>query len=78
MISTLYCNNSIQLNTQNINFKLKRNVEHVGHRGHITFSCCVVLVFFRQLNDHVSGKELIIRFTARTFRKLLSIYVHVF
>ena len=29
---------------------------------------------FRQLNDHLSGKELFIR-TARTFRKLLSIYV---
>ena len=30
---------------------------------------------FRQLNDHLSGKELFIRFTARAFRKLLSIYV---
>ena len=30
---------------------------------------------FRQLNDHLSGKELFIRFTAHAFRKLLSIYV---
>ena len=30
---------------------------------------------FRQLNDHLSGKELFIRFTARAFRKLPSIYV---
>ena len=30
---------------------------------------------FRQLNDHLFGKELFIRFTARAFRKLLSIYV---
>ena len=30
---------------------------------------------FRLLNDHLSGKELFIRFTARAFRKLLSIYV---
>ena len=27
------------------------------------------------MNDHLSGKELFIRFTARTFRKVLSIYV---
>ena len=27
------------------------------------------------LNDHLFGKELFIRFTARAFRKLLSIYV---
>ena len=27
------------------------------------------------MNDHLSGKELFIRFTARAFRKLLSIYV---
>ena len=26
------------------------------------------------LNDHMSGKDLFIRFTARAFRKLLSIY----
>ena len=30
---------------------------------------------FRQLNDHLPGKELFIRFTARAFRKMLSIYV---
>ena len=30
---------------------------------------------FRQLNDHLSGKELFIRFTARAFLKLLSMYV---
>ena len=29
-----------------------------------------------QLNDHLSGKELFVRFTARIFRKLLSIYVY--
>ena len=34
-----------------------------------------MLVKFRQLNDHLSGKELFIRFTARAFRKLLLIYV---
>ena len=34
-----------------------------------------ILVNLRQLNDHLSGKELFIRFTARAFRKLLSIYV---
>ena len=27
------------------------------------------------MNDHLSGKELFIRFSARAFRKLLSIYV---
>ena len=27
------------------------------------------------LNDHLSEKELFIRFTARAFRKLLSVYV---
>ena len=27
------------------------------------------------MNDHLSGKELFIRITARAFRKLLSIYV---
>ena len=32
-------------------------------------------VNFRQLNDHLFGKELFIRFTASAFRKLLSIYV---
>ena len=30
---------------------------------------------FRWLNDHVPEKELFIRFTARAFRKLLSVYV---
>ena len=34
-----------------------------------------MLVKFRQLNVHLSGKELFVRFTARAFRKLLSIYV---
>ena len=34
-----------------------------------------ILVKFRQLNDHLPGKELFIRFTARAFRKLMSIYV---
>ena len=34
-----------------------------------------IIVKFRQLNDQLSGKELFIRFTARAFRKLLSIYV---
>ena len=32
-------------------------------------------VNFRQLNDHLSGKELFMRFTTRAFHKLLSIYV---
>ena len=32
-------------------------------------------VNFRYLNDHLFGKELFIRFTASTFRKLPSIYV---
>ena len=36
-----------------------------------------MLVKFRQLNDHLSGKKLFIRFTACAFRKLLSIYVLV-
>ena len=27
------------------------------------------------MNDHLSGKELFIRFTASAFRKLLSIYI---
>ena len=27
------------------------------------------------MNDHLSGKELFIRLTARAFRKLLSVYV---
>ena len=32
-------------------------------------------VDFKQLNDHLFGKELFIRFTASAFRKLRSIYV---
>ena len=32
-------------------------------------------VNFRYLNDHLFGEELLIRFTASAFRKLLSIYV---
>ena len=32
-------------------------------------------VNIRQLNDHLFGKELFIRFTASAFRKLPSIYV---
>ena len=32
-------------------------------------------VNFRQLNDHVFGKELFIRFAASAFRKLPSVYV---
>ena len=30
---------------------------------------------FKELNDHLSGKELFIRFTENAFRKLLSVYV---
>ena len=30
---------------------------------------------FRELNDHLSGKKLFIRFTASVFHKLLSLYV---
>ena len=33
------------------------------------------LINFKQLNDHLSWKELFIRFTARAFCKPLSIYV---
>ena len=33
------------------------------------------LVNFRQMNDHLSGKELFIRFAARVLCNLLSIYV---
>ena len=53
-----------------------------------TCSCCaylhvgspIMLVRYfvahcRWLNDHLSGKDLFFRFTARAFRKLLSIYV---
>ena len=52
----------------------------------VTCSCCPYLYFgsaimlvtyfvnFRQLNDHLFGKELFIRFTASAFRKL-PIYV---
>ena len=40
------------------------------------FTYCVGDIF-RWLNDHLSGKELFIRFTARAVRKLLSIYVFV-
>ena len=32
-------------------------------------------VNLRELNDHLFGKELSIRFTASAFRKLLSLYV---
>ena len=32
-------------------------------------------VNFKELNDHLFGKELFIRFTASAFRKLPSIYV---
>ena len=35
----------------------------------------IYFVNFRQLNDHLFGKELFIRFTASTFRKLPSMYV---
>ena len=35
----------------------------------------IYFVNFRQLNDHLFGKELFIRFTVSAFRKLLSIYV---
>ena len=43
-------------------------------------SCCLCLYFgssimFRQLNDHLFGKELFILFAASAFRKLSSIYV---
>ena len=50
-------------------------------------SCCPYLYFgsaimlvtcfvnFRQLNDHLFGKELFIRFAANAFRKLPSVYV---
>ena len=53
----------------------------------VTCSCCPYLyigsaimlvtyfVNFRQLNDHLFGKELFIRFTESAFRKLASIYV---
>ena len=53
----------------------------------VACSCCPYLYFgssfmlvtyfvnFRQLNDHLFGKELFIRFTASAFRKLLSIYI---
>ena len=53
----------------------------------VTSSCCLYLycgsaimlvtyfVIFRQLNDHLSGEELFMWFTACAFRKLLSIYV---
>ena len=33
---------------------------------------------FRQLNDNLFGKKLFIRFTARAFRKLLSIYAFIY
>ena len=41
------------------------------------FSCYVsdIFVNFRNLNDHLFGKELFIRLTASVFRKLPSIYV---
>ena len=35
----------------------------------------IYFVNFRQLNDHLFGKELFIRFTVSAFRKLLSVYV---
>ena len=53
----------------------------------VTFSCCPYLYFglaimlvtyfvnFRQLNDHLFGKELFMQFTASAFRKLPSNYV---
>ena len=53
----------------------------------VTCSCCPYLYFgsaimivtyfvnFRQLNNHLFGKELFTRFTASAFRKLPSIYV---
>ena len=37
----------------------------------------IIMLKFRQLNDHLSGKELFIWFTARAFRKLRSFYVFV-
>ena len=41
----------------------------------VLYICSPVIDIFRQLNDHLFGKELFIRFTARAFRKLLSIYI---
>ena len=35
----------------------------------------MLVTYFSKLNDHLSGKELFIRFTASAFRKLLSVYV---
>ena len=46
---------------------------------YLYFSSAIMLVTyfvnFRQLNDHLFGKELFIRFTASAFRKLPSVYV---
>ena len=36
---------------------------------------CYLFLLTVFMNDHLSGKELSIRFTARVFRKLLSVYV---
>ena len=36
---------------------------------------CHILVKFKCLNDNLSGIEMFIWFTARAFRKLLSVYV---
>ena len=41
----------------------------------MTIMLVTYFVNFRQLNDHLFGKELFIRFTASAFRKLPSFYV---
>ena len=62
-------------------------LEKKNKLSNVTCSCCPYLYFgsaimlvtyfvnFRQLNDHLFGKELFIRFTASAFRKLPSVYV---
>ena len=35
----------------------------------------MLVTYFNNLNNHLSGKELFIQVTARAFRKLLSSYV---
>ena len=41
----------------------------------VIWICIPVILKGWSLNDHLSGKELFIRFTVRAFRKLLSISV---
>ena len=60
-----------------VKFKGKWSHSNWVNKGHnsVLASNNVNPIEVQVADDHLSGKELFIRFTARAFRKLLSIYV---